>query len=416
MKRLVIILIPLLFSFPSGAQNLTIDSCYSIAQRNYPLIRQYELIEKSKEYTISNANKAWLPQFSVTGIGAYVFGGFPQIGPPGSQNESSDFKFIGLGQLNQVIWDGGATKAQKNIIEAQSSIDKANADVQMFDLKDRINQLYFGILLIDEQVKQIDLQTEMLNRNVKRLELMHSNGYALKTEINELRAEVLKIKQRRTDFEFSRKEYIQMLSLFLGTAVGDSVHLLKPVETLNAEIKNNRPELLLFQNQLNMIDAQGKLTNVRIMPKIGLLGAGVLITPGINFGSEEMSSLALAGLSLKWDIGGLYTRSSSKNLTTINSDKIRLQQEIFQFNNNIQQKQRTIEIEKYKTIVQSDDEIVDLRKNIRESYQLQYDNGTSSLLELINATDKETEARSNKAYHDVQLMLAVYQLKTITGN
>jgi outer membrane protein TolC len=397
------------------SQTLTIDSCYAITQRNYPLIKQYELIEQSKEFTISNANKAYLPQLNLTGIGGFVFG-MPVIGSPGSASESNNPKFIGVGQFNQLIWDGGATKSHKDVATFQSAVERANIDVQMYALRDRINQLYFGILLVDEQIKQIDIQIEMLNRNVNRISLMHNNGYALRTELNELKAEVLKVKQHRTEFEFTRKSYLNMLSIFMNTELSDSVRLLKPLSTQSAETKNNRPELLLYENQRNLIDAESSINNVNLMPKIGILGAGALITPGINFGSDNLSSVALAGLSISWNIGGLYTRSSNKNLTGVNLDKIRTQEETFLFNNKIEVTQTNAEIEKYRTILLSDNEIVDLRKNICESYQLQYDNGSCSLYELINAADKETEARTNQALHDVQMMLAIYQLKSNTGN
>ncbi len=395
---------------------LQIDSCYAMTQRNYPLIKQYDLIEKANEYSISNANKAYLPQVSVTGIGAYVFGGFPSLGPPTSGQEEENMKFIGLGQLNQVIWDGGATKSKKNISDAQSAVEKSNVDVQMYALKERINQLFFGILLMDEQIKQIDIQIEMLNRNVKRLELLNKNGYALSTETKELSAEVLKIKQRRIEFVFTRKGYKDMLALFLGSPLDDSIKLLKPDMLLIGDTINKRPELLMYSNQRRLADEQYSIDRVKMMPKIGLLGAGVLITPGINLGGKDKSSIALAGLNLSWELGGLYTHSGNKNLYKNSLSKIRVQEETFLFNNNLQSSQSGTEIEKCRAILQSDDEILNLRTSIREGYQLQYENGKCSLFDLINATEKETEAKSNKALHDVQLMLAIYQLKSAKGN
>src|SRR6188768_109832 len=114
------------------AQSLNIDSCYVFATRNYPLIKQYELIEKTKEYNLSNANKAYLPQLSITAIEGYVFGGLPSFGPSTGESEGSNFTFIGIAQLNQTIWDGGATKTQKKIIKASSETDKASLDVSLY--------------------------------------------------------------------------------------------------------------------------------------------------------------------------------------------------------------------------------------------------------------------------------------------
>jgi outer membrane protein TolC len=400
--------------FSSAQTSLMIDSCYVIAQRNYPLIRQYELIEKANEYTISNANKAYLPQLSVSGIGAYIFGGMPSFGPASGESNNNT-KFIGFGQLNQLIWDGGASKSMKEISRQQSSVEKAGVDVQMHELKERISQLYFGILLIDEQIKQIDIQITALERNSERVKLLSRNGLALITEADELQAEVLKVKQRKTEFQFSRKSYLNMLSLFLATQLEDSVKFVRPQETI-VDSKNSRPELSVFESQRKLIDAQYSINSVKLMPKVGLLGAGFLITPGINLGSKEKSTLALAGLNLSWELGGLYTNSNNKNLRQVNLDKIQSQQETFLFNTSVQSKQSTVEIEKYRAILQSDEEIVKLRKKITESYQLQYNNGSCSLFDLITATEKETEARSNHSLHDVQLLLAATQLKNINGN
>ena len=414
LKLLAVCLFCLWQNFSYAQTSLVIDSCYAIAQRNYPLIKQYELIEKANEYTISNANKAYLPQLSVTGIGAYIFGGLPNFGPAtGEKNNNA--KFIGLGQLNQLIWDGGATKSQKEIIRQQSSVERAGIDVQMHELKERISQLFFGILLIDEQIKQIDIQIDNLERNSERVKLLSKNGLALITEADELQAEVLKVKQHKTEFQFSRKGYLDLLSLFLATQLDDSVKLVRPMEII-PDSKITRPELSLFENQRSLIDAQYSMSNVRLMPKVGVLGAGFLITPGINLGGTEKSSLALAGLNLSWELGGFYTHSNNKNLHQVNRAKIESQQGTFLFNTSVQSKQSSVEIDKYRTILQSDEEIMNLRRKIRESYQLQYDNGSCSLFDLITATEKETEAMSNHSLHDVQLLLATTQLKNINGN
>ena len=414
LKLIALFMICIQQNFSSAQTSLMIDSCYAIVQRNYPLIRQYELIEKANEFTISNANKAYLPQLSVTGLGAYVFGGFPSLGPANGENNNNT-KFIGFGQINQLIWDGGATKSQKEISRQQSSVEKAGVDVQMHDLKERIDQLYFGILLIDEQINQINIQIATLERNSDRVKLLNKNGLALNTEADELQAEVLKVKQRRTEFQFSRKSYLDMMSLFLATQLDDSVKFIRPDETIS-DSKISRPELSLFEGQRNLIDAQYSMNNVRLMPKVGVLGAGFLITPGINLGGKEKSSLALAGLNLSWELGGLYTHSNNKDLRQVNLDKIQSQQETFLFNTSVQSKQSSVEIEKYREILKSDEEIITLRKKITESYQLQYNNGSCSLFDLITATEKETEARSNHSLHDVQLLLAATQLKNINGN
>lgn len=395
-------------------RRLNLDSCQHYARNNYPLIKQYELIDKATEYTISNANKAYLPHVSLTGIGAYIFGGFPSLGP--TSGESENAKLIGIAQVNQVIWDGGATGTQKEIARAQANTEKANTDVMLYALKERINQLYFGALLIDEQTKQLTLQVEMLDRNLKRIQLLNKSGMALSTDMSELKAEMLKLRQRQTELAYTRKSFVYMLSLFIAQPLDEHVEFEMPVSATLQPTDNKRPELELYKQQRSLLEAQSGMNNVKLMPKVGILGAGVLFVPGLNLGMQEKSSIALAGLSVSWDIDGLYTHKSTKELNRIGLQKINLQQETFLFSNAIQKEQSNSEIQKYRELETIDNEIIEMRKTIRESYQLQYEAGNCPLNDVITATDKESDALTQKALHHVQYLMSVYVLKTTTGN
>ncbi len=396
------------------AQSLNIDSCYVFATRNYPLIKQYELIEKTKEYTLSNAGKAYLPQVSLTAIEGYVFGDLPTIGASG---DGSNFKFIGIGQINQTIWDGGATKTKKKIINAQSETDKANVDVAMHDLRSRVNQLYFGILLIDEQLKQLEIQNTTLTNNVNRIKQLTDNGLAYKTDLDEIRVEQLKLNQQRTEFNYTRNGYVIMLSLLIGAHINSQTILQKPpVSDQGSNLGIIRPELSLYKSQRNLVIAQSDMQRVNVMPKIGLLGAGVLLAPGINQGSSKATTIGVAGLSVGWNIGALYTNSNEKELKQQSLNKINVQEETFLFNTRLQLTQTNANIEKQKAVLAQDEEIVNLRKIIREGYQLKYNTGAGPLFDLLTATEKESEARAQKALHEMQLLMTLYDYKTISGN
>jgi len=391
------------------AQTLSIDSCQALAIRNYPLIKQYDLIEKTREYTLSNANKAYLPQVSLTAIEGYIFGGLPGNG--------GNLNFIGIGQVNQTIWDGGATKTQKKIINAQTETDKSNVDVALHDLKSRVNQLYFGILLVDEQLKQLEIQNTILSNNIDRIKQLNENGLAYKTDVDEIRVEQLKLDQQKKEFNYTRNGYVTMLALLTGVKLNAQTILQKPqVSTELSALQIARPELLLYKNQRNLLEAQSGMQHVNLMPKIGLLGAGVLIAPGINLGNSKMSSIGVAGLSASWNIGGLYKNSNEKELKQQSLAKINVVEETFLFNTNMQLTQTSADIEKQQAVLSDDNEIVALRKTLREGYQLKYENGVSTLLDFLNATQKESEAQAQKALHEMQLLMTQYNYKTISGN
>jgi outer membrane protein TolC len=419
MKRIINLMLLLLVGSSTYGQ-LTIEHCQEKAKANYPLIKQYDLIAQSTEYTISNANKAYLPQLSLDGIGAYIIKGFPAVSLPGMPAaEEEKLKFIGIAQLNQTIWDGGATRSQKNITSASAEVDKANIDVALHSITERVNQLYFGILLMDEQLKQLALVNENLTRNLNRLQLSKDNGLVFQTDVDELKAEVLNLEQKNIDFTYTRKGYVEMLSYLMGEPLAANIQLQKPV-TENVEtiltLENNRPELKLYSTQRSLIEQKASFNKVLNMPKIGLLGAGILVSPEASFGASQISSLALAGLSVSWNTGGVYKTSNNKQLDRIQLDRIANQQETFLFTSNIQLKQVTSEIEKQREIIHKDSEIVALKSNIRKSYQLKYDNGMSSMNDLITAINKESEARGNEALHQVQLLMSLYSYKTINGN
>jgi outer membrane protein TolC len=378
------------------------------------------LISQSAEYTISNANKAYLPQLSLNGIGAYIIKGFPAVSLPGMPAaEEEKLKFIGIAQLNQTIWDGGATRTQKNVASANAAVENANIDVALHHIEERVNQLFFGILVIDEQLKQLTIVNENLTRNLNKLQLTKDNGLAFQTDVDELKAEILNLEQRKIDFTFTRKGYVDMLSYLMGEQLPQSVQLQKPiVENIENIItqQNNRPELTLYSSQRALIEQKSSFNKVLNMPKIGLMGAGILVSPEANFGASQISSLALAGLSVSWNTGGIYTTTNNRQLDRIQLDRIANQQETFLFTSNIQLKQIASEIEKHRAIVSKDDEIVALKASIKKSYQLKYDNGMSTMNDLITAINRESEARSNQALHQVQLLMSVYNYKTISGN
>lgn len=400
----------------SWAQTLTIDSCYEKAKRNYPLIKQYDLINKSTEYTISNAGKSYLPQLSVTGIAGYIIKGIPSLAPPTAETSEDKFQFIGIGQLNQTIWDGGATHSQKELIKTSAQVDKAEVDVALHSIRERVNQLFFGVLLMDEQLQLLTILTDNLNRNLKAVKLSNENGLAYSSDVDEVKVALLKVEQRTIETQFVREGYMNMLALMIGEPVVTSMRFEKPIveSALIGDI--HRPELALYQHQRSQVELQNSINKVGYMPKIGLLGAGILIQPGVSLGTEKINSLALAGSSLSWNTQGIYKSSNNRELTKIGLERINVQQETFLFNTKLQLTQQNSDIEKSRTIVEKDQQIVALKSSIKNAYELKYKNGICTMNDLLLATNAETEARSNQALHEAQLLLSVYSYKTTSGN
>ena len=415
-RMLKYLLITCLFIFcgiRADAQR-TLETCQQQARMNYPAVRQFGLIEKSKEFSLANAGKAWYPQLSVNAIGAWIIKGLPHI--PGTP-ETDDFQFIGIAQLSQNIWDGGTSKAQKHIITATAAIDSATTAVQLYELRDRVNQLYFGILLIDEQLAQLELLKETLHRNHEAAQQSLKAGMAYRPDVDEVQVEVVKAAQREIEFKSSRLAYMQMLSLLIGEQVAENEKLSRPEISVSAEpLTIRRPELQLYESQRRLADAQLTQVKTGYMPKLNLLGAGLLIEPGFTFGAQTMNSLLIAGLGLSWNTAGLYTGKKSHLLNRINVDKINNQQETFLFNTNLRLLQSQQEVNRYRELLNQDDEIIRLRKNIREAYEVKYDNGMAAMNDVLNAVTAERESMSSRSLRELQLLMSIYSMQNISGN
>lgn len=398
--------------------SITLVECSVLAKANYPLIKQQELIDKSTEYTISNAGKAYLPHVSLTLIGGYIINGLPTASLPGVPAEEPDkMQVIALAQLNQTIWDGGATKSSKEITKAASAAEKAQIDVQLFQVQDRVTQIYFGVLLADEQLKLLDLSEKNLKLNLDRLRLSNENGLGYRVEVDEVEAELLKIDQRRIEFKYTRQAYLEMLSHFIGKPLGADVALARPqVDDAILTGSNNRPEMILYNNRSRLVETQGSMDKVSLMPKVGILAAGVFVSPGMSFATSKVTDLAIAGLSLSWNTGGLYRNSNNRQLNQIQLQRINTERSTFEFNQSLELKQYGAEVAKQRAILQNDDKIVELKARIHQSQQLKFDNGLCSASELINSINNEQDARSNQRLHEIQLLRSLYAYKTSLGN
>lgn len=415
MKTLILLLL-----FPVAwvqAQSLTIEECYTLAAQNYPLVKQRELIAKSNEYNLQNLSKGYLPQLSVYGQATYqsevtqVPINVPGMDVPTLSKDQ--YKFYG--ELNQTVFDGSILKQQKRIQESTTAIEQQKIEVELYKIKERVNQLFFGILLVDEQLKQTSLLKDDINLGLKKTEAAIANGTAFKSNADALRAELLNADQRTTELKAARTAYAEMLALFINRPLDATVQLEKPKALINAQ-EINRPELALYEYQNNAVDAQYKMLTARNLPKLNLFVQGGYGRPALNMLSNEFESYYIGGVKMSWSLSGLYTLKKDKALLDLNRKNIAVQKETFLFNTNYSLKQQNSEVNKYSELLTSDDEIVTLRTNVKNTSAIQLENGvitSNDYLREVNAADK---ARQNKIVHEIQLLMAQYAQQTTTGN
>jgi outer membrane protein TolC len=395
---------------------LTIESCHQMARENFPLIRQYELIEQTQEYTLSNANKSYLPQLDITLIGG-VISGLPSFSMPGTEPSSaSDFNAIAILQLNQTIWDGGMTKARKGIGTATAVVDKAALEVTLFELEKRVNNLFFGVLLLDEQLKQLQILRSTLQRNADRVKVAVENGTAFRSDVDEAMVEVINTSQKIETLRSNRDAYMQVLGAMTGHTFQKDEKLAVPtVDTDIIGLENKRPELALFQSQHDLLQAKSDIDQALVYPKIGILGFGAFIRPGAEFGTSTLQNVLVGGISINWSLGSLYRDGNNKKLTEVSMADVALREEAFLFNSNMEQTQTRIALKKYEKLIAQDREMLALKSRIKKAYDTKYENGICTMAELLNRTNEESMARQNLVVHEIEYLMKIYEYRNTLG-
>ena len=398
---------------------LTLESCQHEARENYPLIVQYDLIEKAKEYNLGNASKGYLPQFSLTARATYQSDvtKLPVELPNVSIKALPKDQYQVMLELQQNIWDGGNIRSRKEIVRSGADVERERVNVDIYTLNERVNQVYFGILLLDEQLLQNQLLQDDLQRSYLQVSAYMQNGIANQSDLDAIKVEQLNTKQRKTELTVAREAYYQMLSLLTGKQVSPDARLTKPSDaesTISSVI--NRPELFWFDAQNESLRAQEDALQTHYLPKLGLFVQGAYGNPGLNMLKNEFSPFYIAGVRLSWNFGSLYTLRNDKRLIENNRQRLMSNRNIFIFNTQLQATQEGNSIRSLQNLMKEDDEIITLRKNIRKAAEVKVANGTLTVTEMLREITAENMARQTKALHEIQLLMNIYQLKYTTNN
>lgn len=413
--RITLLFVPLL----TMSQNITLDICHQKARELYPLTKQFGLIEKTSEYNIANANKAWLPQVNFTAKATYQSEttklpiSIPNVIIP----ELTKDQYNAALDVSQTIWDGGVVKAQRNIIKAQAEAEKQKLEVDLYMLKERVNQLYFGILLLNEQLQQLTLIKTDLQANYEKVIALKQNGIAGQADIDAVRVEQLNLEQKENDLQTTLKSFTEMLTAFTNLNFSSKTEFSKPIiSTVDYALENKRPELLLLATQSKALSSQRDIITASNLPKVGIFVQGGYGKPGLNMLTNEFSPYYIGGLRLSWNLSGYYSQKNNFEKISLNQKSIDIQKETFLFNNNLQNRQQMNEIEKLKSTMKNDDEIILLRSNIKKATTAKFENGTATITDMLRDVNAESLARQARALHEIQLYMAVYQLKTNKNN
>ena len=408
----------------------TLEECQQAAERNYPLIRQYGLIEKTTELTVANIRKGWLPQVSASAQATYQSDvvAFPEQMQAVYQQMGLNMKGLTKDQyrvgidVSQTIYDGGAISSQKAVARGQGKVQAAQNEVNIYNVRKRVNEMYFSLLMLDEQILlNHDLQ-ELFRGNEQKLASMVRQGTAAESDLQNVKAERLNVVQQATSLESQKRMLQRMLSTFCGIEVKEVAKPALQASTLTSPQREAvaRPEMRLFDAQLNLADAQEKALNSAMMPKLGLFAQGFYGYPGLNMFEDMMrrdwSLNGIIGARLTWNIGALYTRKNDKAKLQLQRDMTESNREVFLFNNNLEQIQQNEDIARFQKLMADDEEIIMLRSAVRKAAESKLSHGIIDVNDLVREINAENAARVQQSMHEIEMLKQIYDNKFTTNN
>ena len=418
MKKIMISLALIMLSSVSRAQ--TLEECQQAAEKNYPLIKQYGLIDKTTQLTVKNIQKGWLPQVTASAQATYqsAVTAWPESMQSIYQQMGLNMKGLRKDQykisidLQQTIYDGGAISSQRNIAQQEGKVQEAQTETNLYQVRRRVNEMYFSLLLLNEQIQLNEDVKALLQSSEEKLSAMVKGGTAATSDLDNVRAERLSVEQQNENLKQQKLMLQRMLSVFCGLEVNDTQ---KPAPIQIASSVNNRPEMRLYNSQLELTEAKEKALDTQLRPKLGLFAQGFYGYPGLNMFEDminrKWSLNGIVGIKLSWNVSALYTHKNDKARLSAQREMIENAREVFLFNNKLEEIQQSENISRYQTMMKSDDEIIVLRTNVRKAAESKLAHGIIDVISLLREINNENAAKTQQSIHEIDMLKEMYNLK-----
>ena len=418
MKKIMISLALIILSSGSWAQ--TLEECQQAAEKNYPLIKQYGLIDKTTQLTVKNIQKGWLPQVTASAQATYqsAVTAWPESMQSIYQQMGLNMKGLRKDQykigvdLQQTIYDGGAISSQRNIAQQEGKVQEAQTETNLYQVRRRVNEMYFSLLLLNEQIQLNEDVKALLQSSEKKLSAMVKGGTAATSDLDNVRAERLSVEQQNENLKQQKQMLQRMLSIFCGLEVNNTQ---KPAPVQIASSVNHRPEMRLYNSQLELTEAKEKALDTQLRPKLGLFAQGFYGYPGLNMFEDMMnrkwSLNGIVGIKLSWNVSAFYTHKNDKARLSAQREMIENAREVFLFNNKLEEIQQNENINRYQTMIKSDDEIIVLRTNVRKAAESKLTHGIIDVISLLREINNENAAKTQQSIHEIDMLKEMYNLK-----
>ena len=420
MKR-ILLLTSLLASLAVCAQP-SVERCKEMAREHYPLIRRYGLIEQSRDYTLSNAARAWLPQVTLSGQATLQSDvvSWPEefesmlalqgLDMPGIRRDQDKVQI----DVQQTLWDGGKSRTDRAIAEGEAAQERMSTEVELYAVDSRVEDIYFGILLMQEQQRQIGEMMQRLQTNLDQVNALVENGMAMQADADAVEVQLLTQRQSLGQVEARLQSFRRILGLFIGEELGE-VPLPMPVAEEPVGYDSERPELRLMDAQMALLQAREQMVDVSLAPRVALFAQGYYGYPGLNMFENMVSHRwtlnGIVGVRMNWNISSLYTSKTSRRQLQNARDNVMLQREVFAFNSRLQAEQESAEVRRIRDAIADDDRIVALRSRVREAAEVRLQEGMIDTHDLLGKISDETSAKIARSTHQIELVKAIYDLK-----
>lgn len=394
---------------------VSLDECIKSAFDNYPQIEEMDLIKASEGYDLKNAAMAWLPQLSISAKASWQSDVVEMpFSIPGMEIKIPHDQYGVTADLTQQIWDGGAAASKSKQIKAGAEVKRKQLEVNLYSIKSKVQSIYLGIILLDKQIELNDVLETNLRRNLKEVKASAEGGVAGKSDIDQIRVNLLSCEQQKAGLMEDRKAYVRMLGLLTGKDLTGQT-LAEPQLKADSSMDIKRPELALYDAQALQTQAQEEQLNTSLWPRLNLNLQAGYGRPGLNMLSGEFDPYFIAGLKMQWNIGSFYTLKNDRRKSEAEKQRIDATRRSFLLNTSVEAAQKQSQVTKDMDVIARDEEIIELRKSIRETAEQQYKEGVIKMNDYLSLLDEEFKARLNQNVHEVQYMMDLLDLNNTLG-
>lgn len=418
----------LLLLLPLGARAITLEECRALAEANYPLIRRTALVERTASFTVQNLGKNFLPSVQVSGQATYQSDVAALPGLLQGLLRQNGFDYQGLARdqyrlavdMQQLLYDGGQTRAQRELAVRQGQTETASTEVDAYAVRQRVDDLYFSLLLVHERLRLNAELQGVLGSNRAKLYALLRGGVAMQSDVDAVDAELLRARQQAVELQSARSVTQAVLALFIGRDTTALAVLEKPADRLPAEVlslrPDMRPEMRLFDAQSSEAAARRRTLDAGLRPSVSLFAQGWYGYPGLNMFDDMFSRSwglnGMVGVRLSWNLSRFYTRRTDRRLIDTQIELVENARSVFLFNNRLQAVQDSGAVARARSLLAADDEIVQLRRRVRQAAEHRLEGGVIDVNALVQEIGRENEARISRSLHEIEMLQNVWRLKT----